>query len=333
MPGATIYASGLLQTGSNLAFTYIGAWDLTSSIAGTHTLRFNEYYWQQVLFNKKLTIRGGQIAAGTEFGNQAIGFDDQGSAFKTWINNSLASGLPTAVEAYLATPPAGKPGLLFRSDPNKHLFIKVGALSGSHNQFEGDESGTRFDLRDAPIAALSLGWKTDDPTKAHPGVYKVGIIHNFGHFPRFGSQALTHGDDVAFGNIGYSLWRAPKPDGSFSHRGVDAELSVAAAPRTLNKSDFESADGVRFVGLLPKRHSDIAAIGIVYAHFSRDWSNELETQHLPGRASQTNLEVTYKFVFSRWFSVWPDFQYVWKPSGNRLIPDAPIWGLRLVFDH
>jgi hypothetical protein len=73
------------------------------------------------------------------------------------------------------------------------------------------------------------------------------------------TQALTHGDDVAFGNIGYSLWRAPKPDGSFSHRGVDSELSVAAAPRTLNKSDFESADGVRFVGLLPKRHSDIAA--------------------------------------------------------------------------
>jgi hypothetical protein len=99
-----------------------------------------------------------------------------GSAFKTWINNSLASGLPTAVEAYLATPPAGKPGLLFRSDPNKHLFIKVGALSGSHNQFEGDERGTRFDLRDASIAALSLGWKTDDPTNAHPGVYKVGSL-------------------------------------------------------------------------------------------------------------------------------------------------------------
>lgn len=333
MPGATIYASGLFQTGSNLAFTDIGAWDLTSSIAGTHTLRFNEYYWQQVLFNEKLTIRAGQIAAATEFGNQAIGFDDQGSAFKTWINNSLASGLPTAVEAYLSTPPAGKPGLLFRLDPTKHVFIKVGALSGSHNTFSGDESGIRFDLRNAPIAALSLGWKTDDPTKAHPGVYKVGIIHNFGHFPRFGSQALTHGDDVVFGNVGYSLRRVRKPDGSFSHRGIDAELSVAAAPRTLNKSDFESADGVRFVGLLPDRHSDIAAIGIVYAHFSRDWSNELEAQHLMGRDSQTNLEVTYKFVFSRWFSVWPDFQYVWKPSGNRLIPNAPIWGLRLVFDH
>jgi carbohydrate-selective porin OprB len=97
--GATIYTSGLFQAGSNLAFTYIGAWDLTSSIAGTHTLRFNEYCWQQVLCDEKLTIRGGQIAAGTEFGNQAIGFDDEGSAFKTWINNSLASGLPTAVEA------------------------------------------------------------------------------------------------------------------------------------------------------------------------------------------------------------------------------------------
>jgi len=333
MPGATIYTSGLFQTGSNLAFTYIGAWDLTSSIAGTHTLRFNEYYWQQVLFDKRLTIRGGQIAAGTEFGNQAMGFDDQGSAFKTWINNSLASGLPTVVEAYLSTPPAGKPGLLFRMDPTKNVFIKVGAFSGSHNKFSGDESGIRFDLRNAPVAALSLGWKTDDPTKAHPGVYKIGIVHNFGHFPQFGSEAMTHGDDVAFGNVGYSLWRVPKPDGTFSHRGVDAELSVTAAPRKLNKSDFETGDGVRFVGLLPKRNSDIAAIGIVYAHFSRDWSDALEAQHLPGRASQSNLEITYKFVFSRWLSIWPDYQYVWKPSGNRQIANAPIFGLRVVFDH
>jgi len=330
--GATIYTSGLFQAGSNLA-TYIGAWDLTSSIAGTHTLRFNEYYWQQVLCDEKLTIRGGQIAAATEFGNHAIGFDDEGSAFKTWINNSLASGLPTAVEAYLATPPAGKPGIILRSDPTKHLFIKVGVLSGSHSTFQGDESGIRFDLRNAPIAALSLGWKAADPKKAHPGVYKVGVIHSFGHFPRFGSQAFTHGNDVAFGNVGYSVWRVRNPDGSFSHRGVDAELSVAAAPRKLNKSDFESADGIRFVGLLPRRHSDIAAIGIVYAHFSRDWSDALEAQHLPGRAPQTNLEATYKIVLSRWLSIWPDFQYVWKPSGNRQLADAPIFGLRVVFDH
>jgi len=39
------------------------------------------------------------------------------------------------------------------------------------------------------------------PQKRIPVVYKVGITHNFRHFPRFGSQALTHGDDVAFGNI------------------------------------------------------------------------------------------------------------------------------------
>jgi len=54
---------------------------------------------------------------------------------------------------------------------------------------------------------------------------------------------------------------------------------------------------------------------------------------LPGRASQTNLEATYKIVFSRWLSIWPDFQYVWKPSGNRQLGDAPIVGLRVVFDH
>jgi porin len=333
IPGATIFGSGLFQTGSNLATTYIGAWDLTSSIAGTHTIRVNEYYWQQTLLQEKLTIRGGQITAGTEFGNQALGFDDQGSAFKTWINNSLASGLPTVIQAFLAVPPAGKPGLLIRTDPNKHVFIKVGALSGSHNMFKGDENGTRFDLRDAPVAAVSLGWKTEDPTVAHPGVYKIGLIHNFGHFQRFVSHGTTHGDDVGFANVGYALWRMRNPNGSYSHRGIDAQFSVTAAPRVLNKNDFETGDGIRLVGLVSHRPSDIVGIGVLHAHFSRDWNNDLRAQHLLGRASQTNLEVTYKLVFSRWFSLWPDFQYVWKPSGDRHLSDAPVFGLRVVFDH
>ena len=189
--------------------------------------------------------------------------------------------------------------------------------------FKGDESDTRFDLRNAPVAAVSLGWKTADGSKAHPAVHKVGVLHNFGHFERYGSHALTHGNDVVFANAGYALWRVKGPDSSFSHRGVDAQLSLAAAPRVLNKSGFETADGVRFVCLVPRRPLDIVEIGIIYAHFSRDWSNDLHTQQMLGRDSQTNLEVTYKIVFSRWFSLWPDFQYVWKPSGDRRLPDAP----------
>ena len=333
IPGATLYGSGLFQSGSNLATTYVGAFDLTSSIAGTHTIRVNEYYWQQMLLQKKLTFRGGQIAGGTEFGNQATGFDDKGSAFKTWINNSLASGLPSATEAYLPVPPAGKPGFLILSAPTKNIFLKVGVLSGSHDMFKGDENGTRFDLRNAPVGAISLGWRTADAAAAHPGVYRIGLIHNFGHFERYGAHTLTHGNDVFFANGGYALWRVRKPDGSFSHRGGDAQLSLTAAPRVLNKNDFETGDGVRFVGLVPHRPSDIAGIGIVYAHFSRDWSNDLQAQQQPGRSAQTNLEITYKIVFSQWFSLWPDFQYVWKPSGDRRLGDAPIFGMRVVFDH
>lgn len=333
IPGATIFASALFQTGSNLATTYVGAYDLTSSIAGTHSIRTNEYYWQQKLVANKVTIRAGQIAAGTEFANQAIGFDDQASAFKTWINNSLASGLPTVVEAYLPVPVTGKPGIVVLLDPNKHIFLKAGLSSGSHGMFEGDPNGIRFDLRNAPMSSLSLGWKTADETRAHPGVYKLGLLHNYGYFHRYGSHALTHGNDVPFANVGQAVWRARKPDGAFSHRGIDLQLSVAGAPRVLNKSDFETGDGLRFVGLVPHRPSDIAAVGVLYTHFSRDWSHDLHARDTVGRASQTNLEVGYKIVFTRWFSLWPDFQYVWKPSGDRRLADASIFGMRIVFDH
>ena len=331
--GASLFVNGIFQAGSELAISYVGAWDLTSSIAGTHTFRLNEFYLQQTFLSKKATVRVGQIAAGTEFDNQAIGFDDPKSAFKTWINNTLCCGPPTVAQVFLSAPPAGKPGFLIRIDPTSHFFIKAGVFSGTHSTYVGDESGTRFDLRNAPVAAVSLGWKPGSEKSAHPGVYKIGIIHNFGYFPRFVTHIPTHGNDVIFADAGYALWRARREDGSYSHRGIDAEFSIALAPRVLNPNDRETLAGVRFVGLVPHRPSDIASVGIVDAHFSRDWNLDLAPQGQPRRASQQNLEITYKFVIRRWISIWPDFQYVWKPSGDRRIGSAPILGLRLVFDH
>ncbi len=53
----------------------------------------------------------------------------------------------------------------------------------------------------------------------------------------------------------------------------------------------------------------------------------------PDRDSQTTMEAGYKFVLRRWISILPDFQCIWKPSGNRLLGDAPVLAQRLVFDH
>ena len=330
--GATVLVSGVFQTGSDLATTYIGSWDFTSSMAGTHSLRFNEYYLQQKLLHDKVTLRMGQIAAQNEFDNQAIGFNDQEAAFKTWVNNSLCCNVPTTIQTFASFAPAGKPGFYVRGDPGKHIFYKVAVLAAPHSPFVGDPSGIRFDLRDAPAEATSLGYFQGGEATAHPGVYKIGQLHNFGHFLSFPTNRPSHGNDEYYTDIGQTLWRR-KVGTHYTHQEVDFQFSLTATPRRLNVNDFETLGGIRLVGLTYKRPNDIVAIGVVNAHFSRDYSDELARLGQPGRASQTTLEAGYKFVIRRWISVWPDFQYIWKPSGDKRLGDAPVLALRLIFDH
>ena len=330
--GAGIVVSGVFETGSNLATTYIGSWDFTSSVAGTHTLRFNEWYLQQKLFRDKLTLRIGQIDAQNEFNNQAIGFDDQAASFKTWVNNSLCCNVPTTIQTYASFSPAGKPGFYIRGDPTKHIFYKLAAMSAPHSTFAGDPSGIRFDLRNAPAEASTLGYFQGGQADAHPGVYKIGQIHNFGHFDSWITHKPSHGNDEYFADVGQALWRR-KINGHYTHQGVDFQFSISATPRRLNVNDWETLGGIRLVGLTYHRPVDIVALGVINAHFSRDYSEALVQMGQPGRESQTTMEAGYKFVVRRWISIWPDFQYIWKPSGNKQLGDAPVLALRLVFDH
>lgn len=330
--GASVAVSGIFETGSDLATTYIGSWDFTSSIAGTHTLRFNEYYLQQKLFHDKLTLRMGQIDAQNEFDNQAIGFDDQAAAFKTWVNNSLCCNVPTTIQTYASFSPAGKPGFFVRGDPTKHVFYKLAVFSAPHSPFVGDPSGVRFDLRNAPAEASTLGYFQGGETSAHPGVYKIGQVHNFGHYNSLITHKPSHGNDEFYADVGQALWRR-KIDGHYAGQEVDLEFSINATPRRLNVNDVETLAGIRLVGLTYRRPADIVAIGVINAHFSRDYSQALAQVGQSDRASQSTMEVGYKFVLRRWISIWPDFQYIWKPSGDKRLGDAPVLALRLVFDH
>ena len=330
---AKITASGIFETGSNLAQTYIGSFVFTSSITGPHTLRFNEYYLQQSFLSQKVTLKAGQIAAATEFDNQAIGFDDQESAFKSWINLNLANNPQVASQANISFPPAGKPGFLVLAIPTPHLLFKAGVFQAPHSPFQGDPSGVRFDLRNAPLAALTLGWRQGGENTAHPGIYKIGLIHNFGTYQRFVTHDSIKGNDVPFVDVGQAIWRVKNGNGTYSHAGVDGQFSITIAPRAQNKEDAETLGGIRFVGLFSHRPADTQGVAVIHTRYSRDYSRDLMIMHEGDKTSETAMEVNYKFVIRRWVSVWPNFQYIWKPSGDRRLSDAPVLGLRIVFDH
>jgi len=43
---------------------------------------------------------------------------------------------------------------------------------------------------------------------------------------------------------------------------------------------------------------------------------------------EMTVEVTYQIVLAPWWSVQPDFQYIFHPGGSKALKDAVVVGLR-----
>jgi porin len=84
--------------------------------------------------------------------------------------------------------------------------------------------------------------------------------------------------------------------------------------------DYSFQTGASYVGLIPGRDIDTAALGLSHAHISDD---------LPGRTIETVVEAAYEFVMSDNFIIQPSMQWVSDPGATGELDDALLLGLRV----
>ena len=166
------------------------------------------------------------------------------------------------------------------------------------------------------------------------GTYKLGsFVHtgssDFITFSSLSQTALgtpgvprTHGSNYGvYGIVDQDVLKAG------GHK-VSGFLRVGGAPSDVNFVDFYLDGGFNFVGFIPGRANDVAGVAVAYSSVSGDFTDSQHTRNLPGYSAETVFEATYRVVLAPWWSVQPDVQYVFNPSGRHGSNDALVLGVR-----
>ena len=262
-----------------------------------------------------------------------------------------------------ATTPAGGPGYpvagtgaRVRVQPGERLSFMAAVMEGDvGDQTSVNRTGTQFRLAgdEGVLALFEAAWRLNQEkdAKGLPGTYKIGGWYHSGRF-----------DDLGFDTVGVSL--AASAGIPLSHRGnggihldidqmvlrekdgADEGLGVHCriAPWLANHRnpvDLYVAGGLHYKGLLPGRDEDLFGVEAHYARVSgavRDLQRAANAIAAAGGTPildpgpipdyEMAVEVTYRIVLVPWWSVQPDFQYIFHPGGSTALRDAIVVGLR-----
>ena len=324
----------------------------TSGIEAYPSAKLYEAWYEQKFDDGKVFVRIGQLAADTEF------FISQTATL--FVNSSLgfpailAADLPSGGPAY----PLATPGARVKYAPNDNWTFLAALFNGDpagpfipgQNAFlpqVRDISGTAFRLDDAPLlfTEAQYSYNQGKDAKGLPGTIKVGYVHHFGNFQQqdmpSSVYAVQRGDDFGYAIIDQTIYRKPGTD----DQGASVFLRVSGAPSDLNLIDLYVDAGVSYKGLIPGRPDDTVGVTGAYARESPDVSQQdILAGNAPLIRDENGLiEATYQYVVAPGFSLQPDVQYLFHPSGHAVaipnlvtnvpIHDAAVFGMRATIHY
>lgn len=352
--GAEFFTSAFDIHGHGPSRSLVGNQQLMSNIEATPSFKLYDFWLDQSLFGKKLSLRAGQEGANDEMMATAYGglFVNSSFGFPGLPASDLPSGGPNypmaspfARALYSPTDKITIVGAVFTDDP---------APPGTGDPQARDRTGTAFRLNDHTLGFGEL-WYTPDPGASVdlPTTYKIGAWYATDPFadqrfdsagrllasPASSGTPLTHtGDWAIYGIIDQKVWQNPVS----KDRGVGVFLQIMGAPSDRNLVDLFVEGGMNWWGPFDSRPND--ALGLAFSYLgigqaARGFSGDLVAF---GRAAstyasnETVLEATYQAPVTNWLTLQPDLQYVINPNagipnnfGQRPLPNALVVAIRL----
>ena len=342
--GLCFHTNGFQIHGNSITASNIGSLMPVSSLEATNATRLFELWLEQHMFNDKLAVKVGQLAADTEFIlSEGGGFFLNG----TWGWPSItAADMPSGGPAY----PLATPGVRVAVTPNDKMQLLVGVYNGdpappcaSDDPQVCNNDGLDFELDDPPLLMVEGAYKYNQERLA--GQVKIGGWNHFGDFEhqRFdvggnliavtGQPGRPIDDDWGlYIIVDQLLWRVP---GSEDPKGVGVFARFIGAPEDQNLVDFYFDGGFTFSGMIKSRPDDSFAIGFAYTGISDQVSGFDIDSGLPvARNYEALLEICYTMQLTTGWTIQPDFQYFWQPGGNvtndngKVIENAAVFGAR-----
>ena len=240
-----------------------------------HTYRLVNVDFEQSLFDDRVSLRGGRIAAGDEFLTSPLYGNFVQAAF-----NGNPMGILFNVP--MTTYPTATWGMRARVRPISQLSLMAGVYNGDPTLGDNDKHGVDWTMRGPLFAIGEVGVRLNQEPGATglPGNYKIGGYYQAGKVPDLfrdvdgGSIALSGlPPQMHNGNGGFYLlldqmiYRDGEAD---SGRGLTPFVSLLFAPSSsVNTMPFFANGGLVYQGLFPSRPHDTAAFGVAYGAFSR----------------------------------------------------------------
>lgn len=203
LKGSSFYVSAYEIHGQDLSGYSLQNIMTVSNIEAYDTFRLFNLWYQQELFDGKLSVRAGQLAADDEFF-----VSDYGS---TLLNGTFGWPALMGANLYSGGPgyPLATPGVRVKVSPTKDLTLMAaifdgdpGDSFGTTNPQKRNSSGTRVDFNQGSLAIFEAAYKINQE-KGLPGTYKVGTYVDF-----------FHTSDVARDDAGFSLADSANTNGN-----------------------------------------------------------------------------------------------------------------------
>jgi porin len=338
--GLCFYSDAYQIHGRNITADDIGSLATVSNYEALPSTRLSELWLEQHMFNDHLTVRVGQLTADTEFllSSGASNFLDSTFGWATLPTFDLPGGGPSY--------PLATPGVRVALKPNDKWSLMLGVYNGdpagahcTGNPQVCDDNGLDFRLDSPPLLIAEGRYKYQDGRL--PGTIKIGGWNQFGtfHAQPFDSASPTiaatfnsvpiEDDWAIYVIVDQLVWRVPE---SKDPKGVGLFGRVMGAPADQNLVDFYADGGITFSGMIPRRAKDTLGIGIAYTRTSND-GHAFDVG--PGTHTyEALLEICYTAQLKSGWTLQPDFQYIWQPSGGSdttgkgTISNAAVWGVR-----
>ena len=327
----TFHTNAEWLQGQGLSVRHTGDFSNTSNIAGYNTVRLQELWFQQQFWDKRGSVRFGILAADAEFFTTSNG--------TLFLNGTF--GAFTLVGANLPDPniyPVAAPGVRFAIQPTSKFSFQAGIYGGdSGGTQDQNNHGTNFNLRsrDGAVVFSEVAYYLNQSPgdRGLTGTYKLGA------FVHTGSQAFQTFDSqtrVALGtgnpqdrSTDYGIYGVVDQDllKSGGHT-ISGFLRIGGAPTDVNFVSFYIDGGLNFTGFVPGRRRDVAGVAVAHSSISEEYSDNSRAQGGTGFSSETVVEATYRVTLAPWWSIQPDLQYIFNPSGASGSHDALVLGAR-----
>ncbi len=342
LPGLTLYTNGFqIHPSAGISRRFVGNFQTISAIEALPATRLSELWAEQKLFDGKLGIRVGQLAADSEYFIASYSLPFINSDWPAITKQNLPSGGP----AY----PLSTPGIRVRFDPTEQVSVLAAIFNGDPGgrglaePEVRNRTGTKFPLSDPALLMQEAQYRynQDPASEALAGIVRVGAWQHLGKFnaQRFGTDDPSRnapnmseaprrlkGNFGLYGIIDQQIYRLPGGD---PNSGITAFSRISASPSDRNLVRFYLDGGLVFTGMVPGRPADIFGATFLYSEISKDaraFDREVALlsglkQPIPDR--EITAELTYVAQVRPGWSVQPDVQYIFHPGGNVARPDGP----------